>query len=252
MGGDKAHELGGLQIARQPQGVQDLLLVHPLSGPGALVQQGQGVPHAAVGQPGQEGGSLPRQVDALLPGHIAQPLGDLTREDALEGELLAPGLDGGGDLVQLRGGQNEHQVLRGLLQDFQQGVEGGGGQHVHLVHDVHPLAHGGGGVHRLVPEGADLVHAVVGGGVQLQHVQDGAVLNAQTGGTLVAGVAVHRVLAVHRPGQNLGAGGLAGAPGAGKEVGVGQPPGGHLALEGLGDVVLPHHVVKGAGPPLAV
>ena len=101
-------------------------------------------------------------------------------------------------------------------------------------------------------EGADLVHAVVGGGVQLQHVQDGPVLNAQTGGTLVAGVAVHRVLTVHRPGQNLGAGGLAGAPGAGKEVGVGQPPGGHLALEGLGDVVLPHHVVKGAGPPFAV
>ena len=69
---------------------------------------------------------------------------------------------------------------------------------------------------------------------------------------MVARVAVLRVLAVHRPGQNLGAGGLAGAPGAGEEVGVAQPSGGHLTLEGFGDVSLAHHVVKGAGPPFAV
>ena len=48
--------------------------------------------------------------------------------------------------------------------------------------------------------------------------------------TLVAGVAVHRVLAVDRLGEDLGAGGLAGAPGAGEKVGVGQPAGGHLAF----------------------
>ena len=137
---------------------------------GALVQQGQGVPQAAVGQSGQQGSPVGGEVDALLLGHIAQPLGDLPGQDALKGELLAPGADGGRDLVQLGGGQDEHQVGGGLLQDFQQGVEGGGGQHVHLVHDIHPLAHGGGGIHRLVPQGADLVYAVVGGGVQLQHV----------------------------------------------------------------------------------
>ena len=109
-------------------------------------------------------------------------------EIRLKAELLAPGLDGGGHLVQLGGGQDEHQVGRGLLQNLQQGVEGGGGEHVDLVHDVHPLAHRGGGVHRLVPEGADLVHPVVGGGVQLQHVQDGAVLDAQAGGQALQGL----------------------------------------------------------------
>ena len=157
-----------------------------------------------------------------------------------------------GHLVQLSGGQDKHQVGGGLLQDLQQGVEGGSGQHVDLVHDVDPFTDGGGGIDRLVPEGADLVHAVVGGGVQLQHVQDGAVFDAQTGGALVAGVAVLGILAIDRPGQDLGAGGLAGAPGAGEQVGVGQPVPGHLLLQRVGDVGLAHHVVEGAGAPLAV
>ena len=143
-------------------------------------------------------------------------------------------------------------MLRRLLQDLEQGVERLGGEHVHLVHNIHPLFHRGGGVYRLVQDGPDVVHPVVGGGVQLQHVQDGAVLNAQAGGAGVAGVAVPGAFAVHRPGQQLGAGGLARPPGAGEQVGVGQPPGRHLALEGLGDVALAHHLVKGAGAPLAV
>ena len=41
---------------------------------------------------------------------------------------------------------------------------------MHLVYDVDALAHGGRGVNRLVPQGADLVNAVVGGGVQLHHI----------------------------------------------------------------------------------
>ena len=154
--------------------------------------------------------------------------------------------------MNLGGGQNEHQMLRRFLQDLEQGIKCLGGEHVHLVHDVHPLFHRGRGVHRLVQDGPDVVHPVVGGGVQLQHVQNGAVLNPHAGRAPVAGVAVPGILAVHRPGQDLRAGGLAGAPGAGKQVGVGQPPGLYLALEGLGDMSLPHHIVKGAGPPLAV
>ena len=85
-----------------------------------------------------------------------------------------------------------------------------------LVHDVDPLADGGRGIDGLVPEGTDLVHTVVGGGVQLQHIQDGAVFDAPAGIALVAGVAVHGVLTVDGPGQNFGAGRLAGTPGTGE------------------------------------
>ena len=100
-----------------------------------------------------------------------------------------------------------------------------------LVHDIDPLFHVGGGVDGLVPQGADLVHAVVGGGVQLQHVQKAAVFDAQAGRAFVAGVAVHRVLAVDGLGQNFGAGGLAGAPGSGKKIGVGGAALGDLLLQ---------------------
>ncbi|MPN45953.1 hypothetical protein SDC9_193532 [bioreactor metagenome] len=72
--------------------------------------------------------------------------------------------------MQLRGGQNKHQMLRRLLQNFQKGVERRHGEHVNFVHNINPFFYVGGGVNRLVPQSADLIHAVVGGGVQLQNI----------------------------------------------------------------------------------
>ena len=135
---------------------------------------------------------------------------------------------------------------------FSRALKAACGQHVDLVHDVYPLLHVGGGVDGLVPQGPDLVHAVVGGGVQLQHIQKAAVLDAHAGRALAAGVAVHRVLTVDGLGQDLGAGGLAGAPGAGEEVGVGGAALRHLLLQGLGDVGLADDVRERLGPPFAV
>ena len=246
------HQLGGLQIARQAQHLQHGGGIDGAAGGRALVQQGKAVPQGAVRQAAQQLRAVGGQVDALLPGHVGQALRHVLGGDALEGEPLAPGEDGGGHLVQLRGGQDEHQMLRRLLQNFQQGVEGGSGQHVDLVHDVHPLFHIGRGVNGLVPQGTDLVHAVVGGGVQLQNIQKAAVFDTQAAGAPVAGVAVHRVLAVDGLGQNLGAGGLAGTPGAGKEVGVGGAALGDLFLQGLGNMGLADDVGKRLGPPFSI
>ena len=39
-----------------------------------------------------------------------------------------------------------------------------------FVHDVHPFLHRSRGVSRLVPQGSDLIDAIVGGCVQLQHI----------------------------------------------------------------------------------
>ena len=56
-----------------------------------------------------------------------------------------------------------------------------------LVHDIDPVFHVGRGVDGLVPQ-RGLIHAVVGGRVQLQHIQDRAVFNAQAGRALIAGL----------------------------------------------------------------
>ena len=154
--------------------------------------------------------------------------------------------------MELRGSQNEHQMLRRLLQNFQQCVEGRGRQHVDLVHNVDPLFHIGGRVDGLVPQSPHLVHAVIRCRVQFQHVQKAAALNADTGRALATGIAVHRMLAVDRLGQNFGAGGLAGAPGAGEKIGMGGPALGHLLLQGLRNMRLPDDVRKHLGPPLSI
>ena len=121
-----------------------------------------------------------------------------------------------------------------------------------LVHDIDTLTDGGRGIDRLVPESTHLIDAVVGGGVQLQNVQNGAVLNAQTGRALVAGVSVHGMLAVDRPGEDLGAGGFARSTGSGEQVCVGQTAGAYLPLQGFGDMLLTHHIAEGAGAPFSV
>ena len=249
---DALHQLRRLYVPRQSQHVQHPAAVDGPAAAGALVQQAQRVPQRPVGQAGQQLRRLRQQLQPLPLGHVQQPCADVLGPDALEGEPLAPGEDGGGHLVELRGGQDEDEVRRGLLQNLQQGVEGRCGEHVDLIYNVHPVLDAGRRVDGLVPQGADVVHAVVGRRVQLQHVQQAAAVDPLTGGALAAGIPVRGVEAVDGLGQNLGAGGLAGAPGAGEEVGVAQPPLLHLPAQGAGDVLLSHHVLEGPGPPLAV
>ena len=249
---NKLHQLGRLQVSRQAQRLQHGPAVHGSAYGGTLVQKAQAVPQSAVRQTAQQLRAIRRQVDLLLSGHIQQPRRDVLRRDALEGKPLAPGEDGGGHLVELRSGQNEHQVLRRLLQNLQQSIEGRGGEHVDLVHDVHPLLHIGRGVDGFVPQGPHLVDTVVGGSVQLQYIQKTAVFDAHAGGALAAGIAVHRVLAVDGLGQDFGTGGLAGAPGACEEVRMGGAALRHLLTQSLGDVGLADDIRKRFGPPFAV
>ena len=71
---DLPHQGGGLHVSGQAQGIQDLLLPQLLPGAaGALVQQRKGIPHTAVGQPGQEGGPLVGERDPLLLCHVVEP-----------------------------------------------------------------------------------------------------------------------------------------------------------------------------------
>ena len=257
----------GLAPLPRCQGVRDSEEVAPVGDPrhsadevgvnlgadaGAGVQNREGVPQSAVGQPGDEGRPVVGEFQPLLPGDVAHPPGDVLRLDPGEVVPLAAGEDGGGHLLDLGGGQNKDHMGGGLFQGLEQRIEGRCGQHVHLVDDVYLIVAGAGGVGRLVPQIADIVHAVVGGGVHLHHVQDAAVVDAPAGLALAAGVAPHGVQAVDRLGENLGAGGLAGAPDAGEQIGMAHPPGGHLVFQRRHDGPLAHHVLEPLGPPFAI
>ena len=123
---------------------------------------------------------------------------------------------------------------------------------MHFVDYVNPFAHGRGGVNSLVAYSADVVDAVIGGGVDLDHVEDGARKYAAAGGALVAGLAADGVFAVYGAGEDLGAGGLAGASRADEEVSVGGASGLHLAAESSRYMLLTHHVFKAEGTVFAV
>ena len=156
----------------------------------------------------------------LLLRDIFEILRDLRGVYAAEAVALTAGEYGRGHLLQLRRCEDEHKMLRRLLQYFEERIERRGGEHMHLVDDVHALFHGGGRKHRFLAQGAHIVNAVIRCGVKLHHVHHGALAYAAAGGAHAAGIAVYRVLAVDGPGKYSRAGGLAGAAGTDKEIGM--------------------------------
>jgi hypothetical protein len=123
---------------------------------------------------------------------------------------------------------------------------------MHFVDDINPHFQSGGGVIHFLPNFPDIVHAVVGGGVDFRDVHSGFRQGGPAAFALVAGVAIFGGQAVGRPSQNLGAGGLAGASRAGEQIGVRKPTRSRLGFQSRRNMLLTDHVVKGQGPPFAV
>ena len=219
---------------------------------GTGIQNGQRVSHGTIGKAGDELRPLAGQLQSLLPGDVLHTLGDILGADAGKIVPLAPGKDGGGDLLDLRGRQNKDDVGGRLLQRFQQGIERCRGEHVHLVDDIYLIMTGAGGVGRFITQITDIVHAVVGGRVHLHHVQNAAVVDASADLALTAGVTVLGMQAVDCLGKDLGTGGLAGAAHAGKQISVAHTACGDLVAQCGHDAALGHHILKPLGPPLAV
>ena len=92
-------------------------------------------------------------------------LDDVGDGHALEVVNLTTREDGGQNLVLLGCGEDEHHVSGRLLQSLQEGIEGLGGEHVHLVDDEHLVFSHLRRNARLVHQGLDVLDGVVAGGV---------------------------------------------------------------------------------------
>ena len=143
-------------------------------------------------------------------------------------------------------------MLRRFLHGLEQGVERLIGQHVDLVDDIHLVAAHRGQIGHLVPQIADVIHAVVGGGVHFHNVHDGAGIQPFADLTFAAGVGAGGIQTVDRLGKNFGTGGLAGAAGSGEQVGVADASRSDLVLQRRDNGRLAHHIGKSARPPFAV
>ena len=249
---DGVHHAAGALSARGSDGAGDQLGGDGQSCPRAQLQEADGIAHTALGLSRDEAGGLLGEVDLLLAGDLMEAGAEVGGGDAAEVEALATGDDGGGELLQLGGGQDEDHVLGRLLQSLQQSVKGRGREHMHLVDDVNTVFQLGGGIDDLVADIADIVHAVVGGGIHLQHVGGRSRIDGAAGGALPAGARGGGVEAVDRLGQDLGAGGLTRTAGAAEQVGVGELPRGALVFQYGRDVILAVDLVEVRRPPLAV
>ena len=136
-------------------------------------------------------------------------------------------------------------MLRRLFNDLKQRIECRDGQHMHLIDDIHTLSDLGRGINCIIPEVPDIVDTVVGSCVDFQYVHAGTFVDAPAGFTPVTGITVFRMEAVHRLGQDLGAGGLARTPGTGEQVCMAHLAGQQLMLQRLGNRQLTHHIIKG-------
>ena len=157
----------------QPNGPAHALDINgPAPEGGDLLEQAQGIARRSPGLAGDQPRSRGLEPVPLLAGHRRQVFGQDFGADCVEVEPLRPATDGVEQLVRLGGGEDEVDMARRLFQRLEQGVSRRLGEHVGLVEDEHParpLAHcDGGDAHPYV---ADVVHRVVRGGVEFDHVE---------------------------------------------------------------------------------
>jgi len=216
-----------------------------------LVERHLGVAQAAVGVAGD--GAQGRLVGgrALLLADEAQVARDGRLADAAEVEALAAGEDGGRDLVDFRGREDELHVRGRLLEGLEQRVERRRAQHVDLVDDVDLEAALDRGEADIVAQVAHLLDPVVRGAVDLQHVERAALGDLAADLGLGVEVDLRPVGRVERLGDDAGGRGLAGAARADQEVGLGDAPHRDRVGQRPGDVLLADHLGERLGPILA-
>ena len=226
--------------------------IHSVGNTGAGIQDRQCITHGAIGQAADQLGGVMVQLNVFLPGHIFQPTGNFIRRNALEVIALAAAEDSSRNFLYFRCGKDKDHMLRRFLHGFQQGIERRGRQHVHLVDDIYLILAHGRQIGGFIAQVTDVIHAVVGGGINFRYIQNGALINAFADSTFTAGVRAGGIQAVDRFGKNFGAGGFAGAAGAGKQVGMAHTVCRDLVFQRSNNGPLAYHILKTLRSPFAV
>ena len=192
--------------------------------------------------------------DALLLAQLGEVRRQQPRRDQPERVVVGARPDRREHLLRLGRGEDEAQVRGWLLDQLQQGVEALRRDHVRLVDDVDLVLAGHGREERLLAQVTRVVHAAVGGRVDLDDVDGAGAAAGQVdaAAALAAGVGDRRELAVERPREDPRRGGLAAAARAGEQVGVVDPVVGERGAQRLGDVVLPDDLGERLGPVAAI
>ncbi len=138
-----------------------------------LIHDRQSIAHGAVAGFREEGECGAVGGDVFGGGDGAELADDVVELDGVKAEVLAARANGLRDVLGLRRGHHEDDVLGRLFEGFEKCVEGGVGDLVRLVEDVDLVLVAGGAIAGGVAELADLVDAAIGGSVNFDYVDGG-------------------------------------------------------------------------------
>ena len=110
-----------------------------------------------------------------------------------------------------------------------------------FVDDIYSVFCSSRGEPSFFPQSADAVYTIVAGGVDLNYIHYGVVVNSLADFAGTAGIAVFGTKAVYRFCKDSGAGGFPSATGSGKQIRVGHTAGLQLMLQGDCDLRLPNN-----------
>ena len=206
-----------------------------------LIENRERVAHGSVPGFRQQRESIIVGFDLFASNQVAKLRDDGVKLDRAKTEVLASGADRLRNVLRLRRGQHENDVIRRLFQRFQQRVEGGVGDLVRFVENVNFESVAGGTVAGRLSEFADFIDATVRGGIDFDHV------HGVSGTDFGAGFANatrlrHRMVlgaAIQSGREDAGNGGFADTAMAAEDVAVGGASLLDGVLEGAGDVLLP-------------
>ena len=190
----------------------------------ALFHQTQGISGGPVRRPGYIAQRFILCLDPFFFRQVLQMGEQSLAADPPEIIPLASGQHCDRNFMDFRGRQYKNHIGRRLLQSLQQSVERSRRQHVHLVNDVYAVFAFCGRIAHLIPDLSDIIHAIIGRGVNLYHVHRRSGKNCPASRTFVAGIPIHRMFAVHCPGKNFSHCSFAGPPCSAEQVRVADPP----------------------------
>ena len=139
-------------------------------------------------------------------------------------------------------------MRRRFLERLQEGIEGTGGEHMHLIDDVDPILPRSRGDVDLVDEVSDIVDGVIGRRIELKDIVRPLLVSSDALATLITRLALRcAMLTVDGLSKYAGTRGLAHTSGTTEEVGVAEL----ILLDRIeergGQRLLPHHVSEGGG-----
>src|SRR2546423_4343386 len=146
-----------------------------------LVEDGESVAHGAVASFGEQGKSVVIGFDLFARDEVAQLGNNGLELYGPKTKMLAARADGLRNILRLRSGEHENDVVGRLFEGLEQRVEGGVGDLVSFVENINFEAVAGRAIAGGLAKFADFIDATVGGGVDFNNVDGVSGANFGTG-----------------------------------------------------------------------